>query len=192
MNETADATLVIQIFEFIRGDLRPSSTPSCFSFAFLPPLILLRSSSLSPTPAILLSRIPLSCWLENTRESLSLLASTVFSPVSAFTYVSLLFPLSLFLFFCSSPRFRNNNYALLRLASNAGIFCPRTTVDDIVSFMIRIFGRERSTNNNVEIIEISSNPATNNRQFFFYILSRILFTLFQRFSTILVVISIIL
>lgn len=93
MNEIASATLVIQIFESIRRFPAFSSTLPRFSSAFLPPLIL---SFLSlPPPAILTPRILLGCRVENTREPLSLLASTVVLPVSAFTCVC--FSPSLFL-----------------------------------------------------------------------------------------------
>lgn len=168
MNETAGATLVIQIFEFIRGDPRPSSTLPSFSSASLPPLTPPFSCP-SPLPRhSLLSNSVRSLAGEHERASFAI---SVYRCPSAFTCVFLPFslfpppPLSLFL--SSSPRFGNNKYVLLRPTSNKrspGIFCPKET-DDTVSFMI--LAQERSANNKVDI---SPNSTTNNRQFFLCIL----------------------
>lgn len=144
MNETASATLVIQIFEFIRRSSLPSSplslffsssssTLSHFSCAFLPPSILLVLSSLF-LPPFCYPLFSNSSWLptgQHTGEPLSLLAATVVLLVSAFTcaflsfFLTVVVPLPLILFLplplARSSRFGNNKYALLRAASNARV-----------------------------------------------------------------------
>jgi len=119
MNEIAGATLVIQIFEFIRDDLRPSSTLSRFSLASLPPLILLVLLPFAASRQSLLTNSFQLLTGEHKRTSFAIKKSVYrclsISALRACFSLPLFLPSPLFLSLFSpslfSPRFGNNKYS---------------------------------------------------------------------------------
>lgn len=157
MNEIAGATLVIQIFEFIRRSPRPSS---------LRPYLFVRVST-ALNLLVPLYRLPLSSpheffsvagWRTRGRASFAISVYRCLTCKCVYVRVFLSFPFSF------SSRFGNNKYAhfTTRFECTGNNVVPEFSVrerlfDSIVSFTIRTFILERSANNNVGIVEISTN-----------------------------------